>query len=211
MVVRVGRRAGDRPAATDVSQDQPTRWLIDHAHLLPLAGDAIDVACGKGRNALWLAARGFNTLAVDRDATAMVQLRDDAKHRNLPLRTEVADLEESGRPEGRPLPTGRGFDDPALPARNGPLAAAAFDVVVVVHYLHRPLFPVLTAALRPGGVLVYETFTRAQALRGKPTNPAFLLEPGELRGLVAPLEVIEAREGEFEGKMLASVIAVRRR
>jgi tellurite methyltransferase len=181
-----------------VSHDEPTRWLVDHAHLLPFAGDAIDVACGRGRNALWLAARGFNTLAVDRDATAIAELRDAAEQSRLPLRAEVKDLEHGG-PEGRPLPEGAA------------LAVAAFDVIVVVHYLHRPLFPALTAAIRPGGVLVYETFTRAQALRGKPTNPAFLLEPAELPGLVAPLDVIDAREGEFEGKMLASVIAVRRR
>jgi tellurite methyltransferase len=198
MVVRVGRRAGDRPTAANVSGDEPTRWLVDHAHLLPLAGDAIDVACGRGRNALWLAARGFNTLAVDRDAAAIAELRDAAQQRRLPLRAEVRDLEHGG-PEGGPRPGGA-----AVPV-------AAFDVIVVVHYLHRPLFPALTAALRPGGVLVYETFTRAQALRGKPTNPAFLLTPAELPELVAPLEVIEAREGEFEGKMLASVMAVRRR
>ena len=179
-----------------MSSNEPTRWLVDHAHLLPLSGDAIDVACGNGRNALWLAARGFNTLAVDRNATAIAQLRDAASQRRLSLRAEVADLEE-GRPESLVLP------EPDL--------TSAFDVVVVVHYLHRPSFPALVAALRPGGILIYETFTRAQALRGKPTNPAFLLEPGELRELVAPLDVIEAREGEFEEKMLASVIAVRRR
>jgi len=85
-----------------------------------------------------------------------------------------------------------------------------YDVVVVVHYLHRPLFPALQAALRPGGILVYETFTRAQAERGKPTNPAFLLEPGELRDLIGPLDLLVEREGDFEGKMLASVIARRR-
>jgi hypothetical protein len=65
------------------------------------------------------------------------------------------------------------------------------------------------AALRPGGVLVYETFTRAQAARGKPTNPAFLLEPGELIELVRPLEVLADREGDYEGRMVASVIARR--
>ena len=68
----------------------------------------------------------------------------------------------------------------------------------------------MKGALRPGGLLVYETFTREQARRGKPTNPAFLLEPGELRTLVAPLEILFEREGDFEGKMLASVIAARR-
>ena len=75
----------------------------------------------------------------------------------------------------------------------------------------RRCFRRLKGALRPGGFLVYETFTRGQAQRGKPTNPAFLLEPGELRTLVAPLEILFEREGDFEGKMLASVIARRRR
>jgi len=82
--------------------------------------------------------------------------------------------------------------------------------VVVVHYLHRALFPALKNALRPGGLLVYETFTRAQAQRGRPTNPDFLLEPGELKTLVAPLDILVEREGDFEGKTLASVIAARK-
>ena len=163
---------------------EPTRWLVDHAHLLP-SGTALDVASGNGRNALWLAARGIDTLALDRDAVAIRNLREAAKRDGLPVRAEVVDLET---------------DDFTLPA-------AAFDVIVVVHYLHRPLFPSLKAALRPKGVLVYETFTRAQAARGKPSNPAFLLEPGELRTLVAPFHVLAEREGDFEGKMVASVIA----
>jgi len=79
----------------------------------------------------------------------------------------------------------------------------------VVRYLHRPLVPVLIRALRPGGLLVYETFTRAQAARGRPTNPAFLLEPGELLTLVEPLEILSSREGDYDGGMIASVIARR--
>lgn len=166
----------------------PTRWLVDHARVLPEAGDALDVASGTGRNAFWLAARGLTTLAIDRDARAIAAIRRTARDLNLSLRGEVVDLET---------------EEPRLPV-------AAFDVLVVVHYLHRPLFPALRSALRPGGVLVYETFTRAQAQRGKPTNPAFLLEPGELPGLVSPLHVLFEREGDFEGKMLSSVIAIRR-
>ena len=167
---------------------ESTRWLVDHALMLPSTGDALDVASGAGRNAFWLAAQGFSTLAIDRDATAIAAVHRAAAELHLALRAEVVDLEG----EGATLPI------------------AAFDVVVVVHYLHRPLFPALRAALRPGGVLVYETFTREQARRGKPTNPAFLLEPGELRSLVGPLEILAEREGDFDGKMLASVIAVRR-
>ena len=125
--------------------------------------------------------------AMDRDGEAIAALATAARDRGLPLYTRVADL-ESG--------------DPAL-------GADTFDLIVVVHYLHRPLFPALLAALRPGGVLVYETFTRAQAARGKPTNPAFLLEPGELRRLVAPLEVLAEREGEFDHRDVASIVARR--
>jgi len=163
----------------------PSQWLTDHRHLLPATGDALDLACGSGRNAIWLAEQGFQALAVDRNATALDALSEEAKLRRLSLRTQVVDLED-----------GPPFLDPD-----------SFDLIVVVHYLHRPLFPGLVRALRPGGVLVYETFTRAQAARGKPTNPAFLLEPGELLTLVRPLQVLARREGEFEGKMLASVVA----
>lgn len=165
----------------------PSQWLTSHRHLLPATGDALDLASGSGRNAVWLAEQGFQTLAVDRNATALEALNEEAMLRRLALRTHVVDLEN-----GQPF-----------------LEPESFDVIVVVHYLHRPLFPALVRAVRPGGVLVYETFTRAQAARGKPTNPAFLLEPGELLTLVRPLEILANREGDFEGKMLASVVAAR--
>lgn len=192
---------------------EPTRWLIDHARLLPSSGDALDVASGSGRNAFWLASRGLTTLAIDRDAEKIEAIQQAAVSRGLPLRAEVVDLESvdltsnavSGFLTTR-LAAGASAKTEAL----AKVVSRTFDVIVVVHYLHRPLFPALREALRPGGILVYETFTRAQAQRGKPTNPAFLLEPGELRELVAPLDVLAGREGEFEGKMLASVIAARR-
>jgi SAM-dependent methyltransferase len=186
VVVGMGGRAGNRAQEDGVTLEA-ARWLVDHAHVLPFTGDALDVASGSGRNAFFLAARGLNTLAVDRSAAAIDGIRATAARLHLPIRAEVLDLE-----------TG-----------SATLPLAAYDVIVAVHYLHRPLFPALKAALKPGGMLVYETFTRAQAQRGRPTNPAFLLRPGELRDLVAPLEVLFEREGEFEEKMLASVIAVR--
>jgi len=169
------------------TMDTPAAWLARHAPLLPGAGRALDVACGRGRNALWLAARGLTVDALDRDADTIAALQAAALDRGLTVHARVADL-ESGAPD---------------------IPAAAYDVVVVTHYLHRPLFPVLVAALKPGGLLVYETFTRAQALRGKPSNPAFLLEPGELRRLVQPLEIIAEREGEFEGRDISAVVARR--
>jgi SAM-dependent methyltransferase len=160
---------------------------VQHSDLLPREGRALDVACGRGRHALWLAERGLTTLAIDRDVDAVRELNDVARQRRLPLRAETGDLE-------------RGDD---------PFRGATFDVIVVVHYLHRPLFPTLVAALAPGGLLIYETFTRAQAARGRPTNPDFLLEPGELFELVRPLDVVASREGDYDGRMIASVIARR--
>jgi SAM-dependent methyltransferase len=166
----------------------PSLWLTSNAHVLPRTGEALDVACGSGRHALWLAEHGLRTTAVDRDADLIAALNAEASRLHLTLQAEVIDL-ESGSFQFTP---------------------DAYDVIVVVHYLHRPLFPSLLAALRPGGLLVYETFTRAQAARGRPSNPAFLLEPGELLMRVQPLEVLASREGDYEGRMVASVIARRR-
>jgi SAM-dependent methyltransferase len=165
----------------------PLAWVAMHRHLLPRTGMALDVACGSGRHAVWLATHGFRVRAVDLSAKAIAGL-------------SAHPLASAGRIEARvrDLETGRLV-----------IAAEAFDVVVVTFYLHRPLFPQIVAALRPGGVLVYETFITAQAARGKPTNPDFLLRPGELTTLVRPLEILAEREGEFEGRMVASVVARR--
>lgn len=167
--------------------DRPAEWLERHAPLLPASGRALDVACGRGRHARWLAARGLDVDAVDVDPGAVAALNSEARARGLSIHARAADLESGA--DGLPL--------------------ATYDVVVVTCYLHRPLFPALLAALRPGGLLIYETFTRAQARRGKPTNPAFLLEPGELRRLVAPLEILGEREGVFDNRDVASVVARR--
>jgi hypothetical protein len=123
--------------------------------------------------------------AVDRDEEQVSRLADLARRLRLPLDAATVDLEADG------------VD----------LGDEEYELVLVFHFLHRPLFPSLVKALRPGGVLLYETFTKEQARHGRPTNPEFLLDPGELPGLVAPLEVIRQREGEFEGRHLASVAA----
>jgi SAM-dependent methyltransferase len=165
----------------------PLAWLVMHRDLLPGAGQALDVACGSGRHAVWLARQGFHVQAVDRQAEAIAVLSAHPLALAGLIDAQVRDLET-----GQPV-----------------IAADAYDVVVVAHYLHRPLFPQLVAALRPGGVLVYETFTTAQAARGKPTNPDFLLRPGELATLVHPLAILAEREGDFDGRMAAAVVARR--
>lgn len=177
----------------------PSSWLLANADLLQAESTcaqgepampnrrALDVACGRGRHALLLALSGLEVRAVDRGAESVAGLRWAAGRLGLPIAADIVDLES-----------------PAVD-----LGDQLYDVIVCVHYLHRPLFPALRRALKPGGVLIYETFTTAQAARGKPTNPDFLLEPGELRRLVAPLAVLREREGEFEGRSVASIAARR--
>jgi tellurite methyltransferase len=166
----------------------PSRWLVDNADLLPAGGRVLDVACGRGRHALWLAGRGFDVHAIDRNPEAIEQVRTAARAQHFNLRASVIDLETEPPPS---------------------LGAAEYDLVVGFNYLHRPLMPALRDALRPGGRLYYETFTRRQAERGQPRNPAFLLNDGELATLMAPLLVLRSREGEFDGRFIASIIAER--
>lgn len=166
--------------------DLPSSWLVEHLDLLPRGGTVLDVACGRGRHALFLARAGFRVHAIDRDRDAVAFVRAAAREGGLAVECEARDL------EGDPPPD---------------LGQAMYDVIVVFNYLHRPLFPSLRRALAPGGHLIYETFTTAQAARGRPSNPAFLLHSGELRTLVAPLVVLRSREGDFEGRFVASIVA----
>jgi SAM-dependent methyltransferase len=128
----------------------------------------LDLACGRGRHARALLARGEAVVALDRDAAALRELRA-ASPPGAPLLAVRADLEHRDR----------------IPCADG-----AFGRVLVFRYLHRPLAPEIERVLRPGGVLVYETFTRDQAgWAHGPSNPAFLLEPGELPELFPGLRV----------------------
>lgn len=163
----------------------PSSWLLENGDLLRPGARVLDVACGSGRHTLLLASAGFHVTAVDRDDAAIARLRTIADRLSLVVDAKVQDLETEAD-----------------------LGAGCCDVILVVHYLHRPLFPRFVRALAPGGLLLYETFTVEQARLGRPTNPDFLLRPGELHDLVAPLHVIRGREGEFEGRMIASVAAL---
>ncbi|VVD91890.1 class I SAM-dependent methyltransferase [Pandoraea anhela] len=132
----------------------PSSWLVRWAHLIAPGAHALDLACGQGRHTRWLASRGVHVTAIDRDAAALATMA------SLPhVTTVAADL------EGAPWP---------LPA------GMTFDAVIVTHYLHRPLLARIAASVAPGGVLIYETFAQGNERYGKPSNPLFLLAPGEL-------------------------------
>ncbi|BDB23740.1 hypothetical protein Tamer19_73790 [Cupriavidus sp. TA19] len=142
----------DVPVAPHAGLSAPSAWVTRWAHLLRPGARILDLACGSGRHAAWLAARGHAVLAVDRDAGAIAGLPAGVTGR-------VADLEQGAWPLADEAP---------------------FDAIVVTNYLHRPLWPHLAGALAPGGVWLYETFAAGNETVGKPSRPDFLLCPGEL-------------------------------
>lgn len=167
----------------------PSPWVVDHAALYASKRRVLDVASGRGRHALLFAAAEFEVTAVDRDPDLLAELAASADALGVRVATRRVDLE--------------------VPDYS--FAPETWDVIVVTRYLHRPMFPVLRAALAPDGVLVYETFTTAQ--RDEPTGPSrpeFLLEPGELRSLVHPLAVVAYDEGVVDTHHLARVVARQR-
>jgi len=144
----------------------PSPWLLRWADKPRPGKAALDLACGSGRHVRWFAGRGCQVTGVDRDAAAIAPLQSIAE-------VLLADL------EGGPWP----------------LPGERFDAVVVTNYLWRPLLPTLRAALDEGGVLIYETFAQGQQGVGKPSNPAFLLRPGELLQAAQGLRVVAYEDG----------------
>jgi SAM-dependent methyltransferase len=163
----------------------PSRWVERFADRVPAGATVLDVACGAGRHGRFFLGRGHPVVLVDRDVAGVADLAG---------RAEIlqADLED-----GSPWPFG----------------TRAFGGVVVTRYLWRPILPAIVAAVAPGGVLLYETFARGHERLGPPTNPDFLLRPGELLDVVRPgLEVVayEALEvAEPKPAVLQRVAAVR--
>lgn len=148
----------------------PSAWVTRFAPLVRAGGRVLDLACGGGRHARWLAARGYQVEAVDRDAAALATLQD------VPgVTPRQAELE----------------DGP------WPLAGAQFDGIVVTNYLYRPRFAALLDCLAAGGVLIFETFMVGNERFGKPSNPDFLLRPGELlERLGGDYSIVAFEQGE---------------
>ncbi len=158
----------------------PARFLVQQLHRLP-KGKALDVAAGSGRNALFLASHGFQVEAIDRDEQALAQLAATARQRNLQnLTVRTVDLEKDDRA-------------PEFPKEE-------YDVILVFFYLYRSLFPALLDALKPNGMLVYETFVIDNYLRHRhPRRWEFCLAHNELLRLASRLRVLHYDEGEHEG------------
>lgn len=144
----------------------PSQWVQRWLHLITVSGRVLDLACGHGRHMRFLQAQGFQCLGLDRDTAAL----DAAKPFGEVLHADVEN-------------------------QAWPLNGVQFDAVVVTNYLWRPLWPHILNSLKPDGVLVYETFAAGNETVGKPSNPDFLLNPGELLGVCKDLRVVAFEDG----------------
>jgi len=166
----------------------PSSWVARHANLIPEAGHVLDLAAGGGRHTRYFKGLGYKVTAVDRDVSGLADLAGDAE-----IDVVAADL-EGGAP--------------------WPLGERRFAGIVITNYLHRPLFPKIAAALQPGGALIYETFGLGNERFGRPSNPDFLLRPGELLAFAEAegLVVCAYASGEVQEPkpaVLQRIVAVR--
>lgn len=161
------------------SFDEPTavRVLVENAHLLPRTGVALDLACGLGGNARLLAKHGLETHAWDISRIAIMRLEEYALETGWHLFPRVCDINTSS------------------------LGVQAFDVIAVSYFLDRDLASPIMEALKPGGLLFYQTFTRERVSERGPGRDAFRLAPGELLTLFADLQPVIYRDEGLLGDL----------
>jgi tellurite methyltransferase len=162
----------------------PAQFLVANIDLLP-KGRVLDVAMGRGRNALYLSGLGFDVEGVDISTEAVNAVLEAAGKSGLKLKVSVADLEGDYRIE-----------------------KDAYDVILCFNYLYRALLPQIKDGVRPGGMVVYETYIVDQVRFGRPKNPDYLLKYNELLDMFRQFRVLRYREGIIENrKAVAGIIA----
>ena len=174
----------DKANCPDDRPGEPARFLVENIDLLP-RGRALDIAMGAGRNAIYLAKMGFRVEGVDVSPEAVQEALARAASAGVSIQTRVEDLEK--------IPY---FDE------------EVYDLVICFNYLQRSLMPQLRNWVRPGGMVVYETFIVDQAQFGRPRNPDHLLRHNELLHVFRDFRVLRYREGVLENKKaVASIVA----
>jgi tellurite methyltransferase len=155
--------------------EEPTPLLRSAIENLK-AGRALDIACGVGRHAIFLAERGWEVTAVDSSRVGIEILQQRAREVGLTVDARVADLERS----------------------EFQIEPDAYDLICVFYYLQRDLFPRIRAGVKSGGILVAAIHLNDEKPEAQPSNPAFLLEPGELREEFRDWEIQYYHEGESD-------------
>lgn len=169
----------DKKYLNSVSPNEPCAVLSDNLHLLPANGSSMDVACGLGGNALLLAQLGLESYACDSSAVALEKLGGFAQQQKLRVNCELKDFE--------------------VGELSGGVFELKFDVIVVSHYLYRPLMPWLVEGLNVGGLLFFQTFSQNKLSDSGPGNPEYLLQPQELLSEFAELDLRYYKDDDRAG------------
>lgn len=154
-----------------------------------MPGNGLDIGCGAGRDLVYLAMHGWQMTGIDYIPAALQRARQLAVSQQVSIHTECLDLETGSDPFTH-------------------FATGQFDLITVARYLHRPLFAWMKRLLKPGGVLIYQTFMQGAEQFGSPRNPNYLLKPGELAGLFADADILlDAVETLADGRPVSAFIA----
>ena len=148
-----------------ITGKEPVEWLKGHSGLLRGKGSALDIASGEGRNAVFAAEKGYQTLAVDISATGIEKARDLADEKGVTIETCVVDLD------------------------SWEIKQNAFDLILCFNFLDRQIFPVIKNALKPGGLIFYETFT-VDYLKYSSFKREWVLENNELLDAFSDLRIL---------------------
>ncbi len=159
----------------DVVMAEPARVLYENKHLLPGWGEALDMACGLGANAVLLAQQGLQVHAWDSSAVALEKLNQYSADKQLAISTELRDVVQY------------------------PPSANYLDVIVVSNFLERTVCPAIIKALRPQGLVFYQTWTRHKVAAVGPSNPDYLLDDNELLQIFQGLKIRVYREESLSG------------
>lgn len=164
---------------------EPASFLVENLELLPI-GRALDVAMGEGRNAAYLAKKGFDVTGVDISEVAIRKAHRLARENGIHIRAVTADLNKYQIP------------------------ADSYQVIMVFYYLQRSLVPQIIRGLKSGGVVIFENYTVEQLKYDKQATRPFLLQKGELKGLFKELQILKYQETDNGKAAVASLVARKR-
>ena len=167
-----------------ITGKEPVEWLKDHSDMLDGKGSALDIASGEGRNAVFAAENGYQTLAVDISTTGLEKAHALADEKGVSIKTQLVDLD------------------------NWKIKQNAFDLILCFNFLDRRIFPAIKCALKPRGLMFYETFT-VDYLKYSSFKREWVLEHNELIDAFSELRILYYREVDINNKAFASLIALK--
>lgn len=173
-------------STADLAGREPSQWLADHAHLLDGKGKALDIAMGEGRNTLFVASLGYDAWGVDVAEVGIARAEALARENNLTIHTQIADLDDYNIEE------------------------STYDLILCFYFLNRRLFDGIRKGLRPGGILIFKTFT-VDYLKYSGFKREWVLEKNELPEAFSGLEILDYQEVDEPENEIATAALVARK